>query len=258
VVLDLVGPVLRDARAANESVYQRFTDHVWEVPADLLAAGRRRWRLVARRRLRRRLRAVSRSGSLSGALTDTAQEIIDARVGRARLVPMRTLVAHHLGDLDRGVLTDVDAAAIALEAVRRLQRALPHPHDEARLERLLQADAFRSQEVLMPAWSIRTSLAAWVSHVVVAGGRDALSVDGDTLACWADHVERDLPSISAVLQGPAAAGAAHLTLRDAVDALVLREHVGEVASPREAPFGTGPVSETARAPEGDDSRWSVS
>jgi hypothetical protein len=257
-VLELVGPALRDARTANERVYQRFTDQVWEVPAHLLTTGRHRWRVVSRRRLRRQLRAASRA-RLSGSLNDIAQEIVDARVARARLVPTRTLVAHHLGDLDRGVLTDVDAAEAALDAVRRLERALGHLHDEARLEQLLLADAFRSQEVLMPAWSIRTTLETWASDVVVAGGRDALRLDGDSLAGWAHHVARELPPITAILHGPAGADAAELTLRQVVDVLVLSEHVARASDAADAPRpAEGRGAGTDRAPEGARRRRSVS
>ncbi len=256
-VLELVGPALRDARTANGRVYERFTDQVWDVPAHLLAAGSRRWRILSRRRLRRQLRAASRTGR-SGTLNDLAQEVIDARVARARLLPMRTLIAHHLGRVDRGVLTDVDSAETALDAVRRLQRALGNLHDDARVEHLILADAFRSQEVLMPAWSIRTTLESWVSDVVVAGGRDALSLDGDALARWADQVARDLPAITAVLYGPAGADAANLTLRKVFDALVLCEHVASVPSAA-APAALDDVPRgTDREPDGADGRWSVS
>jgi hypothetical protein len=258
VVLELVAPGLRDARAAHEALYERFTDHVWEVPASLLAAGSRRWRGVSRRRLRRQLRAASRTGSLHGSLRTVARELIDVGVLRARLVPMRPLLAQHLGELDRGVLTDIDAAEVALEAVRGLQRTLEEHNDDGRLERLLLADAFRSREVVTPAWSIRTALACWESDVLAAGGRGALSLDGDTLASWADHVERDLPAATAGFDGLTGAGAVGTTLQGAVDALILREHVADVTGSTAVPETGDGAEATDLAPTGANARWSAS
>ena len=252
LALDLIGPDLRTVARAHERLYERFTDHVWEVPASRLAAGRRRWRLVARRHLRSQLRAASRTGTVPGNLGEVAAEIVEVRRMRAELAPLRPLLATHLGGLDRGVLTDVEAATAALAAVRDLQRALGFLLDDERMERLLLADAFRTGELLVPARSIRTTLATWSFDVAVAGGRGAFAVDVDTLEAWADEVACLAPVLTPVVE--------HLeqlcpgaSLRQAVDAFVLREHVAQVTE-ADDPAGAGeeqlrPVPEPDRLTE---------
>jgi hypothetical protein len=260
VVLELVSPVLHDAAEAHERLYERFTDHVWDIPAPLLSAATSRWRGVARLRLHLHLRRTSRSGSRPGRITALAEEIIQARAIRARVAPLRPLLAHHLGVLDRGVFTDVEAAAEALAAVRRLQASLAGVLDEDRLERLLLADAFRSHELLSPAQSIRTTLAAWVADNRGAGGSGPLELTAGALARWVDAVE---PLLGLVEDGTHALeqlGVATPTLREVVDALVLREHVAEQAG---APDGREAIGQDEGHDEpvehlGAAERWSVS
>ena len=265
LVLDLIGPDVQKTAEAHERLYERFTDHVWEVPAARLKAGTRRWRVLSRRRLRHQLRAASRTGALPASLGDVAAEIVDVRVMRAELAPLRPLLATHLGALDRGVLTDVASATAALTAVRDLQRALGLLHDDERMERLLLADAFRTAELLVPARSIRTTLAAWSFDVAVAGGRGALAIDGDTLATWADDLARVVPALT-----PAVEHFDQLrpgqTLEKAVDALVLREHVADLAAaafldtdaPASEHLESDGLESDDPAPAGADRSWSAS
>jgi len=265
LVLDLIGPDLRKVALAHERLYERFTEHVWEVPATRLSSGNRRWRVLSRRHLRQQLREASRTGALPGSLRDVVAEIVEVRVMRAELAPVRPLLATHLGSLDRGVLTDVEAATAALTAVRDLQRALGLLYDDERMERLLLADAFRTGEVLVPARSIRTTLAAWSFDVAVAGGRGALAIDGSTLETWADELARVVPALTPAVE--------HLdqlcpgsTLSQAVEAFVLREHAAAVAAAAlletDAPAsehlaGTAHESDDP-APAGADRSWSAS
>ena len=264
LVLDLIGPDVQEVTEAHQRLYERFTEHVWEVPASRLAAGSRRWRVLSRRRLRQQLREASRTGALPGTLGEVAAEVVHVRMMRADLAPVRPLLATHLGALDRGVLTDVESAMKALSAVRDLQRALGPLHDDERMERLLLADAFRTGELLVPARSIRTTLAAWSFDVAVAGGRGALAIDGDTLELWADELSRVVPALTPAVE--------HLeqmrpgvTLRQAVDAFVLREHVAAItaaallesdAHPSDTPEAE-PMSDEP-APAGADRSWSAS
>jgi hypothetical protein len=235
VVLELIGPALRDAAAAHQRLYERFTDSVWEVPASLLAAGTRRWRRLSRRRLRRQLREASRTGTLPGSVRTLASQIVAVRATRAQVAPLRPMLAHHLGVLDCGFLTDVDAAAASLAAVLRLQRSIEMVLDDERLERLLLADAFRSSELLDPARSIRTTLAAWAGDVAAAGGRGALAVDAATLQRWVDHAEQDLPAVASGIELLEALRVeptvTEPTLQQTVDALILRSHVALLDTP---------------------------
>jgi hypothetical protein len=228
-------------------LYERFTDHVWEVPAPLLATGAKRRRVVAHLRLRHQLRWASRTGALPGPVASLAEEIVSARTARARLAALRPLLVHHLGALDRGVMTDVDAAVEALSAVRRLQRALAGELDEERLERLLEADAFRTDELLQPARSIRTTVAAWSRDVEAAGGRGARTLDAITLGCWVGEIEVHLEPIAQGLTELERLGHLHPTLQETVDALVLREQATTPSEERED--GT---------PTDADRSWSVS
>jgi hypothetical protein len=240
LVLALVEPDLRAASRAHEAVYERFTEHVWSVPPELLVRSARWWRPVARHRLRQHVRAASRTGAVPGRLSGLARQIVEARVARARLAPLRPLLSHHLGHLDRGVLTDAGSALQAVNAVRDLQGALALLHDDERMERLLLAGAFGAPELQGPARSIRTTLAAWTCDVEVAGGRGALALECNSLEAWADQLERDA--------GLVLAGLEHIerlqpsvTLRQAVDALVLREQAartGAADAPRSGTEGS--------------------
>jgi hypothetical protein len=249
VVLDLVGTDLREAAAMHARLYERFTDHVWEVPTALLTTGARRRRVVAHLRLRHQLRWASRSGALPGRVACLAEEIVSARAARARVAALRPLLAHHLGVLDRGVMTDIDAATEALSAVRRLQRSLAGELDEERLERLLEADAFRTDELLQPARSIRTTVAAWSRDVEAAGGRGARTLDAITLGCWVGEIEVHLEPIAQGLTELERLGHLQPTLQETVDALVLREQAAVATA--------APADATGASPDGKRS-WSAS
>lgn len=157
-VLRLAAPDMRAAASSHTLLYELFTDGVWQVPDALLDAGRDRRRVWSRARLRRRLCASSRTGRLPGGLTAVAQQVVDVRVDRDRVAAQSGLRTEYLDHLDRGPLTDVDAALAALGALRRLQTALGSALDEERLGRLLLADAFRSPEVQNPAANVRLAI----------------------------------------------------------------------------------------------------
>src|SRR3546814_12716324 len=82
--------------------------------------------------MRLRLRSVSRTGRLPGRLSSVTKDVLEARNARVQLSLVHPTLAHHLGELDRGPLTDVDEVLAALRAVRRLQSALGPRLDEAR------------------------------------------------------------------------------------------------------------------------------
>jgi hypothetical protein len=216
---------LRHAAETHAAIYERFTEGVWDVAPRLLGAGRRPWRMVARRRLRRHLRSVSRTGRVPGRLRAVATEVLDATATRARLAALSPLLAHHLGALDRGPLSDVDAALEALGAVRRLQSALGELLDGHRLERLLLADAFRSPDVVGPAVTIRSILQAWVNDVAGAGGQRPLARRADEVERWALEVAVRYRDVQRALEVLDRIDAPPPTLRSLVDSLILREHV---------------------------------
>src|SRR3546814_17599236 len=128
--------------------------------------------------MRLRLRSVSRTGRLPGRISSVTKDVLEARNARAQLSLVHPTLAHHLGELDRGPLTDVDEVLAALRAVRRLQSALGPRLDEARLQRLLLADAFRSDDVMRPAANVRSTIQAWTGDVAAPGGRSAPTLEG--------------------------------------------------------------------------------
>lgn len=223
-VLQVAEGDLRRAATTHASLYERFTDGIWEVPPTLLVSGRRRWRLMARAKLRRQLRSVSRSGGVPGPLGPVAAEVLDAHSARARLSELGPLLAQHLGELDRGALTDVDSALAALSAVRRLQGALGDHLDGARIERLLLAGAFRSADVVGPAVAVRNILDAWASDVRVAHGERAWVLLAREVESWALAVALIHRDIERALDGLQEIDLIEPTLRSLVDVLVLREH----------------------------------
>lgn len=220
---------LRRASSAHAALYDRFTDGIWEVPPSLLEAGRRRWRLLARARLRRRLRSASRSGGVPGRLREGTAAVLDAHETRARLDELGPLLAQHLGELDRGALTDVDSALVALAGVRRLQASLGDLLDGYRIERLLLADAFRSPDVVGPAVAVRNILHAWASDVRAAHGERPWDMPAAEIEQWALAVaviRRDVEQALSALDG---SDLTDPTLRAVVDVLALREHVADAA-----------------------------
>lgn len=228
VVLRVSEPHLREAARSYEVLYAHFTDGIWDISPQLLASAGDRWRLISRARLRTKLRAVSRNRRIPGRLSRIVAEVTEAQASRSQLAVLGPLLSHHLAELDRGPLSDIGAALSSLDAVRRLQRSLGDRLDADRLVRLLQADAFRSHDVVGPATTVRSALHAWASDVPAASGDRAWATDLAQLQRWSDDLAQLLPALH---QGVDAAQRSELTtptLRSLVDALVLRDHVAQL------------------------------
>ena len=223
VVLRTVADDLRACAALQTRMHHTYTDGIWEVTDALLERGSR-WRPVSRRRLRRELAAASRTGRVPGRVAPAAAAVAEARRARQRIVGMAGLLSVHLGEVDRGPLTDVDAALAALGAVRQLQAALGARLLPERLGRLLTADAFRSAEASGPARDIGMATAAWSATAPAADGHDPLAWSVGALEDWCEHLEHDLPHLRAGLDAVAATDAT-VALHDLVDHLLAREHV---------------------------------
>jgi hypothetical protein len=235
-VLEVAAEDLRDAARSHQGLYERFTEGVWHVPTPMLRAARHRWRLIARARVRRQLRLTSRSGRV-GSLTIAVAELLEVRATRDRLDAVAPLLSHHLEQLDRGPLSDVDAALSALEAVRLLQTRLGNLLDSQRLQELLLADAFRSPDVAGPAVHVRNAIRAWSADVLSMGGADARALDLDALARWATECSDLLPALTKGHEAATDLGAPVPTLQRLVEILLLREHVEELAPRTHRPAG---------------------
>lgn len=227
VVLQVIAEDLRVAARSHAQLSQRFTEGIWYVPGTALEAGRRRWRLISRVRLRRELRAVSRTGHVRG-FSAAVQQVLEARTARDRIASMAPLLSHHLAELDRGPLSDADAALTAVGAVRRLQAILGDLLDEDRLAQLLLADAFRSPIVVSPAVRLRNALRAWDADVKSVSGAEAYALTQSELARWAAEVSDLLPALAEGQEAAGLLGAPATTLRALVDMLLVREHVEDL------------------------------
>jgi hypothetical protein len=216
---------VRTAALSHQVLYERFTGDIWQVSGALLDKGRSRWRPLARVRLRQELRGTSRTGRVPGRLTDVATQILEARADRRRLSSQSELLSRHLGDLDRGPLTDIDSALATLAAVRRLHTALGGDLDEDRMRQLLLADAFHSTDVSEPAANVRNAIRGWSEAVEAVGGSGASRLRPVELAFWALECGILLPTLIDACQASAHAGVATPTLRSLVDLLLLREHI---------------------------------
>ncbi len=236
-LLKLAADDLRAAARSHTLLYERFTDDVWQVPASALDRGRSRWRVVTRARLRRHLRAASRTGRLPGRLSAVAAQVLQARADRQPVTALSHLIARHLGHLDRGPLTDVDAALAALDAVRRLHTALGGHVDSDRLHELIRADAFHCHEVIEPVEHLRSAIRSWTAGVTAAGGNASGALRLEDLARWAADCTRLLPKVVTASEEVAGLGIAATTMSDLVDMLVLRERIEDVvvdARPRQS------------------------
>ncbi|MFZ6003890.1 MAG: hypothetical protein ACOYXM_08155 [Actinomycetota bacterium] len=224
LVLGVLAEDLREAAQAHEALYQRFTESIWQVPTPLLRAGRHRWRLIARARLRRQLRAASRSDRV-GKIAAAAKDVLEVRAIRDRVDALAPLLAHHLGALDCGPLSDIDGALVPLKAVRRLQGALGDRVEGARMQQMLLADAFRTHDVTGPALRVRNAIRAWQSDLARADASDASWIHLDELNDWVIECASTVPALAEGLDAATGLGLSVESVRALVDVLVLREHV---------------------------------
>jgi hypothetical protein len=230
IVLDAHGAQLRSTNDLHDELYARFTDHVLDIPEDLLQTGSRAWRLVSRAKLRGALAASSRTGRVPGGRRAAAQEVLEVREARKVLTTMTPLLTRHLGRTAFGPLTDVDSLSESLSAVRRLQRALGDSLDPARLSGLLVAEAFRSPELAAPAAGLRATLQTWRTEAASLCDGDPWVMPAEELASWAVHTAAVLPSITTGAHAVIEIGQRPTTVRVLVDDLLLRENVADLAA----------------------------
>jgi hypothetical protein len=245
VVLEAHGEDLREGARLHQAVYAQFTDRIWDVPERRLKTGRRPWRPIAWLRLRRSLAATSRNLRAPSPMSAAADLVVETCVLRTRLLTMGQLLASHLGEHDRGPLTDVDAARASLAAVRRLQAALGDRLDAKHLSRLLAADAFKHDAVLEPARNLRTALLAWTADIAKLGGHDPLHIDVAELTQWATRTEAVLPVIETAAAASERLGGAAATLRALANDLLARERFNELTASR--PESVGATTEAGSA-----------
>lgn len=227
-VLLVAADDLRDSARSHAELYDRYRDGIWQVPEGLLRAARRRWRLVAHARLRAELRAVSRTGRVPGRLGPAAKQVLAARASRDRIESLSPLLSHHMAELHRGPFSDVDAALVAIAAVRDLQSALGELLAADRLEGLLMADAFRSHDVTGAAANLRNALRAWGTDVTSSSHASAGAMCLSELTTWISETSHVLPSLKTGHAATVRLDVTAPTLRCLVDTLLLRESVQEM------------------------------
>ena len=229
-LLDAYDDEFRAGARTHRAVYAQFTAAIWDVPARRLKTGRRPWRPLAWLRLRRALAATSRTRLAPGPLVEAADLILEARAVRDQLSTIAPLLANHLGEYDRGPLTDIDAARNSLAAVRGLHDALGDRLDTNRIGRLFAADAFRHDAVLVPARNLGAALQAWTADIGRLGGGQAVSMHGAELIRWASLVRQAMPSLETAVAAVVSRGGAAKTLRDLVYDLLVRERFSELTA----------------------------
>lgn len=235
LVLDTYGDEIRRAADLHRQVYERFTERVWDLRESRLRAGRRRWDLVGRARLRSELNAVSRAGKLAGAPHDASDLILRARAARTLLTEIAPLLERHLGRYHRGPLTDLEPAIVSLDAVIRLQQSLGDRLAVDRLAALLTADAFATDAVMTPALRLRDALGSWQAEVEEVCGGDPWVLPAKHLRDWAAETRAVLVPMIAALCDLTERDHPPVSLRDLVDALLLREHGDQPQAPTTAP-----------------------
>jgi hypothetical protein len=231
-VLDACDDEFRAGAHTHRQVYAQFTDAIWDVPARRLKNGRRPWRPISWVRLRRALAATSRTRLAPSSVSAAADLVLEARAVRERLLSVAPLLANHLGEYDRGPLTNIDAAREALAAVRRLQDALGDRLDASRLARLLAADAFKNDAVVEPARHLGSALWSWTADIGRLGGGQAVSMDGAEMIRWASLVREVMPAVEAAVAAVVTRGGPAQTLRDVVFDLLVRQRFSELTAGR--------------------------
>ena len=236
LVLVTLEAQLRTTAELHRDLYADFTDHVLDLTDPQLRAGARRWRLVARARLRRRLAAASRTGRVPGELSSVAGKVLEVLESRRRLADLAPLLTTHFGLAGWSPLTDVDAVAASLAAVRRFQSVLGAELVPERLASLLSAGAFASPELVQPATNLRISLDRWRLAVTTGCGGIPFALTTPELASWAARTRVVLPAITSGAAAMIALDRPPTTLQALVDDLLLRERVAELATtlPRDA------------------------
>src|SRR3546814_1618229 len=120
-------------------------------------------------------------------------------------------------------------------------------HTRCALVTGVQTCALPIYDVMRPAANVRSTIEAWTADVAAAGGRSATTLDGARLAAWASDLSDALRAVQAGHIAWLRIGAADVTLRELVDALLLREHlrdIGATCSPEtayEASAGSPPA-----------------
>jgi hypothetical protein len=229
-LLDAYEDEFRNGARTHQAVYAQFTADVWDIPARRLKRGRRPSHPIAWLRLRRALAASGRTRLAPGPVAVAADLVLEARAVRDQLATIAPLLANHLGEYDRGPLTDVDAARAALAAVRALHDALGDRLDPNRLERLLAADAFRHDAVLDGARKLGAALQAWKTDIGRLGGGQAVSMHGAELIRWASLVREAMSDLEAAVATVVSLGGAAKTLRELVYDLLVRERFNELTA----------------------------
>lgn len=247
LVLDTYGDDVRLAADLHRDVYDRFTEGVWEVRESRLRSGKRRWSLIGRVLLRSELNAICRSGKLSGTLRDASDLILRAREARSHLTDLAPLLERHLGRYHRGPLTNLEPAVVSLDAVIRLQQTIVDRLDVDRLAGLLMADAFATDVVVTPALRLRDALGSWQTEVEELLGGDPWVLSADQLRIWAAEARGALIPMIAALCELTERNHPPVSLRDLVDALVLREHGDQSQRPTAAPAAPAARPENASA-----------
>lgn len=239
LVLDAYGDDVRRAADLHRELYELFTEGVWQVRESRLRSGKRRWSLIGRARLRSELTAVSRTGKLSGSIADASALILRARASRSQLDDLGPLLERHLGRYHRGPLTNLDPAVVSLDAVIRLQETIGDRLDVERLGGLLMADAFGTDAVMTSVLRLRDALGSWQAEVEqLCEASDPLVLSADQLRAWAAETRAALIPMIAALCDLTERDHPPVSLRDLVDALVLREHGDQTQRPAPAPAPT--------------------
>jgi hypothetical protein len=237
-LLDACRDDLLQSAHTHQAVYAQFTNRIWDVPARRLRAGRRPWRPISWCRLRHALAAASRTRTAPRHIAVAADLVIEARSVRDRMETIASLLANHLGAHDHGPVTNVESARDSLAAVRQLQAALGDRLNADRLERLLAADAFKSDAVLEPTRILGTALRAWNADIVRLGGAGQNVMGGMELTQWAARVEAALTVVEdAVIAVGDPADTAE-PLRDLVYDLLVRERYSELTGAQPASVKT--------------------
>jgi hypothetical protein len=228
IVLQAFGSRLLDSREQHERVYRWFTERVWEIPERWLRSGRHPWRVIRCIRLTHALRTVSREGRRQ-PLRHSVDLLLRARSVRTELEVVAPMLTGHLGIYDRGPLTDVSRAGAALAAVRDLHDALGHRVSVERLTKLLASQAFAAGDVIAPASTILSVLAAWESDLTRIGvGSGGTSLTAAQLTRWADDTEIALETLNNGLRAAEGLGVRPMSLRELVNDLLARERLDEL------------------------------
>jgi len=215
VVLSTLGEHLRALGDIRRTMYEEFTEDVWNITGRGVRA-------------RRDLAMLTRTGKPPAHPKRSLLMLRQGRELESVIDDAWEAVSGHLGHFAVRGIPDVDGANDALAAVRDLQLALGDELRADKVRALAAADAFVSDELVQPARTIAAAIDAWELKANTFGGVDPTGGSVEDIWLWAISVSRALDLLGALRDATAPLRTSSRTAGEILDDAVRRDRVHRI------------------------------